>query len=206
MRPLEPRCIRCAHLSRQDETARSADAAGRPCRVCSRHTALTRFYAPYRYEGVARALLYRLKYGRALGGATLLTDAIWEGLLREGIRIAADVLMVPVPLSRRRQRCRGFNQSEVIARILARSIGVTVAAGILKKTRDTPPQMSLPRSARLQNVAGAFAVSDGVSLLGRTVVIVDDVRTTGATLEAAAAALRAAGAVEVWALAVAQTG
>lgn len=202
---LSLRCVRCGRAARREKSVVSAHTAGRPCRACSRHTLLARFYAPYRYEGLVRLLLHRLKFGRSLGVAGFFAGAVQKGLERERVEIPNNALLVPVPLSGRRRRRRGFNQSEAIARHLGMLTGVPVATEVITRVRDTPPQVSLPASARMRNMTDAFAVPSRISLIGRTVCLVDDVRTTGATLEAAAAALRSSGAVEIWALTAAQT-
>ena len=108
----------------------------------------------------------------------------------------ADIL-VPVPLHRSRQRERGFNQ----ARQLAKHLGLPVV-NALRRIRSTPSQADLPASKRLANVRGAFATRADVD--GLTIVLVDDVATTGATLNACAAALLDAGAKEVRALTAAK--
>jgi ComF family protein len=115
-------------------------------------------------------------------------------------------LVVPVPLHWRRRLARGYNQAAAIARPLACRLGLP-AAEALARCRPTPPQTALPRPARRHNPRGAFAVParHRRRLAGRRVLLVDDVVTTGATLDAAARALLAAGAAEVHAVAVART-
>lgn len=119
---------------------------------------------------------------------------------------APGTLLVPVPLHPRRRRRRGYNQSELLARELARrlpTIERTTAPGRLRRVRDTPSQVGLDRFQRRANVAGAFRW-EGPSLAGRPVLLVDDVATTGATLQACAAALEAGGAGLVTAVTVAR--
>ena len=109
-------------------------------------------------------------------------------------------LVVPVPLFGRRQRLRGYNQSALLARELARLDGLPLAVRALSRRRDTPPQArSVDAETRRRNVAGAFA-ADRRQVEGRRVLLVDDVMTTGATLDACAQALRQGGAASVWAL------
>ncbi len=111
--------------------------------------------------------------------------------------------MVAVPLHPRRRRARGYNQSELLAAELRRRLRLAVPNGRLARVRDTPPQVGLDRLHRQANVAGAFAWQ-GPPLGGRPVAVVDDVTTTGATLEACAAALRAAGSGPVSGLTIAR--
>ena len=110
--------------------------------------------------------------------------------------------LVAIPLSPQRQQARGFNHAREIARRVATQLGVPLADGLLR-TRDTPPQAALRLAQRAANLRGAFDARGGFA--ARSVAIVDDVMTTGATLAAAAQALRAAGALRVEAWAVART-
>ena len=128
--------------------------------------------------------------------AGLLADAL-AAEVPEGALVAA------VPLHSRRQRERGYNQSELLAAELRTRLGLRRPTGRLVRVRDTPPQVGLDRLRRQSNVAGAFGWW-GPRLAGGTVVIVDDVTTTGATLESCAAALRAAGSGPVVGLTVAR--
>jgi ComF family protein len=149
-----------------------------------------------RYEGALRAIVHALKYGaRSTLARPLATRLRACG---EEVLTGAD-LVVPIPLHRSRQRQRGFNQAAEIARHL----GVPVQHA-LRRTRRTSSQADLPAARRHANVRGAFAPTRGASVSGRIVVLVDDVSTTGATLNACAAGLRAAGAREVRALIVAR--
>lgn len=111
--------------------------------------------------------------------------------------------VVAVPLHPRRLRARGYNQSELLAAELRRRLGVPAPAGRLVRVRDTPPQVGLDRLHRRENVAGAFAWRGPAPGPG-TVVVVDDVTTTGATVEACAAATRIAGSGPVIGLTVAR--
>lgn len=102
--------------------------------------------------------------------------------------------MIPVPLSPARRRERGFNQAELIARAVAREARLPLRRRVLKKTKECPPQTGLSAAARRTNVASAYRARLPRSLRGKTLLLVDDVLTTGATAESAARALLAAGA------------
>ena len=112
--------------------------------------------------------------------------------------------IVPVPLHPRRERERGYNQATLLARELGVNLGRPVVEDVLHRTRATAPQVNLNPRDRQANVQGAFRCED-LRLTGRRLLLVDDVCTTGATLEAAASALRQAGAAAVWAYTLART-
>ncbi len=164
-------------------------------------------WAATSFTGDVRELLLRLKYRRevalAADAARLVTQARHRDTLG---RLGPFDALVPVPLHPRRRRERGFNQAERIAcAVAARLRGVPVV-GAIERTRDTPSQIGRDPVARRRNLRGAFRPVARVQVRGRAVVLVDDVVTTGATVAAAARALRAAGARRVAALAVAASG
>ena len=113
-------------------------------------------------------------------------------------------LIVPVPLHRRRLAGRGFNQSALMARRLSRLLGRPWTPAALSRARDTPSQGGLSRAARMENMKGAFVVPPRKRryVSGRSLLLVDDVWTTGATCRACAAALRRAGAAAVTAFTI----
>ena len=112
--------------------------------------------------------------------------------------------MVPVPLHRDRQRERGYNQAELIARPLAKRLGLKLERYLLARTRPRPPQLVLSRSEHWKSVRGAYATREGLQVDNLRVLLVDDVLTTGATLDACARALKKAGAAAVLGLTVAR--
>lgn len=167
------------------------------CAVCRRtpgRVSHGRAIGPY--EGSLRAIVHALKYDRRPSLARPLA-----ALMRAhgaDILDGADVC-VPVPLHRARQRSRGFNQ----AAELARHLGLPVLPA-LRRTRRTPSQIDLPADQRYANVRGAFVPARGIPVRGLVAVLVDDVSTTGATLDACAHVLLEAGAREVRALTAAR--
>jgi competence protein ComFC len=115
----------------------------------------------------------------------------------------ADAL-VPVPLHRERQRERGYNQAELIARPLARRLGLKLERYLLARTRPRPPQLVLSRTEHWKSVRGAYATRQGLKVDNLRILLVDDVLTTGATLDACARALKKVGAASVLGLTVAR--
>jgi len=147
--------------------------------------------APFLYGGPVAQAITRFKYGPVPELARPL-GALLAAAARE--RAFSVDAVVPVPLHPTRLFERGFNQAALLARPVARALGVPLRARALARTRPTEKQAELDRSARLQNVRGAFRARRA---MGERVLLVDDVRTTGATQNACAEALRAAGCPRV---------
>lgn len=174
------------------------------CGECLRH--------PPPLDACLAAVSYGFPWAQLLAQFKFHADPGWAatlaGLMREAPGAAAALaeadLVLPVPLSRERLRQRGYNQ----ALLLARQLGATrVHADLLLRTRDAEAQSHLTRAERLRNLRGAFMLDplQAPQVAGRRVLLVDDVMTTGATLHAAAAPLREAGAAHVAALVLART-
>jgi len=157
------------------------------CRFCAGWPgSLGRVRSAVWLEGSAREAVHHLKYGGWPGVAGALALAM-RGLEP----IARDVVLVPIPLSAKRLRKRGYNQAAVLATALGAATGAAVDEALLQRARDTPTQTALTPEARAANVKDAFMAP---RLAQGRFVLVDDVCTTGATLVAAATALRDAGA------------
>ncbi|MEP7084165.1 MAG: ComF family protein [Betaproteobacteria bacterium] len=179
---LPPACPCCALPS----------AHGGTCGAClADPPAFDRSQAAFVYAFPLDRLVQSFKYHGALALAGWFAEAMLEQRTQP---LAAD-LIVPVPLARGRQRERGFNQALELARPLARWTGIPLAIDAATRTRETPPQASLPWAERATNIRGAFSCRK--SLAGKRVVVVDDVMTTGASLDEFAATLKRAGALSV---------
>ena len=183
-----PRCPQCA-LPTQ---------AGNVCGAClsqpPRFDAVT---AAFAYEWPLSTLIHHYKYAGNLALAGLLANAL-------AACIATPVdLIIPMPLAPQRLRERGFNQALEVARIVSRATGIALAVDACRRVRDGAPQAALPWQERAKNIRGAFVCDADLS--GRRVAVIDDVLTTGATLNELARNLRKAGAVEIHGWVVART-
>ncbi|MGE0723894.1 MAG: double zinc ribbon domain-containing protein [Alphaproteobacteria bacterium] len=183
-----PHCARCGLPFPYDA------GLGVECGECVRRPpAFDRARAVFRYDEASRPLILGFKHG----DRTHAAPAFGRWLARAAGPIASEAeVIVPVPLHWTRLVRRRFNQAALIARALGREAGIAVAPDVLVRRRWTPSQGGLRRLARLRNVAGAFHVPPRrrARIAGRRVLLVDDVMTTGATVEACTRALRAAGA------------
>lgn len=171
------------------------------CSRCTEHPlAIDGIRSAARFEGTLQDAIHCLKYKYMRGLAEQLGELMVEAWTRYSL--PAD-LLVPVPLHPRRIRERGYNQSELLALYLGQAIGLPVAYDVLCRSRYTRSQARLNAEERRGNVSGAF-ICPGKNLCGVRVVLIDDVCTTGATLQSCSMALRAAGAQSVWAFTLAR--
>jgi len=153
------------------------------------------------HEGTIRARIHQLKFGARLEWIPPLVELLL--IANAGLGLPGPDLILPVPLHIKRLRERGFNQSGMLAGKLAREIHAPVSHNTLIRKNQTQPQTRLKRAERLENVKGAFAISDVKKILGRRILLVDDVFTTGTTLSECARTLKKhGGAKEVRAITV----
>lgn len=146
----------------------------------------------------SRALVHGLKYN----GADYFAKTMGSQMARNFANypeLSSAQLIIPVPLFKAKERKRGYNQSELLARYFSAHTGLPVAVNLLVRSRDTISQTRLGRKARLSNMKGAFVCPAPQAVKGKIILLVDDVATTGATLEGCAVALRQAGAKRVFA-------
>ena len=175
-------------------------ASSIPCSRCVSWTAeIDGIRSPFRFEGIVRQAIYKLKYGNLRALAAPLAQMLYPYIIENPV--PGDVL-VPVPLHHKRLRERGYNQSALLSRKLSELTGLPLITDHLIRERDTHPQaLTETASQRQSNVADAFCSRE---LRDREVLLIDDVATSGATLNACAAALKAAGATSVWGLVLAR--
>jgi ComF family protein len=155
-------------------------------------------------EHPLRQVVQRFKYGRKVSLGKPLGRLMAQGC-QEFLETCPMDLIVPVPLHPKRLRWRGFNQSLLLARQVSHMYRVPIDPFLLYRSRETPPQTQLPEDERRKNVRGAFAINTGKSLKERSVLLVDDVYTSGATVNECSRVLVRGGAREVSVLTLART-
>lgn len=165
---------------------------------------------PYKEKNLTKKLIYQFKYqpylkNLAITLASILvehfiisgknTDEIWE-----------NGILVPVPLDSKKIKIRGYNQSEELAKELSKVLQIPVVSENLVKIKSTKSQMELKKQEREKNLENAFAIKNAAELAGKKIFLVDDVYTTGSTMEECAKVLRDAGIKQVWGIVIAREG
>ncbi len=197
----EPLCARCGRFF---PSGVPADVTTPLCQLCRRGIYAfdrARSFAIYERETVKAITLLKYEAVSPLGG--WFADRLFELAAQHPVLQAVDAI-VPVPLHPARQKERGFNQAELIARPLARKMGKPLRSWLLVRIRPRPDKLRLSRKERWRVVRGAYSTRAGSQVDNLRVLLVDDVFTTGATLDACSRALKQAGAASVVALTVAR--
>lgn len=210
-----PRCVRCARdmCGGGAQNTTGVPEGSALCVFCKTHASPSRLPCDeiivaqsYRTPPIQKAVR-ALKYHSAATLQETLAGLLWKksAFAFDGM-VSDNAVIVPVPISAQRLRRRGFNQSALLASAIARRATLPFIDQALMKIRHTKPQSETPRrSARIANMRGAFAVYRPETIRGKTVIIVDDVITTGATIIEASRALKHAGARRIIALVLAQS-
>ena len=175
-----------------------------PEHLPKKHRIKILYSATHYHTPAVRDIIAQYKYEFARDIAPDLTDLLEKHLRFAHFEKNADHIIVPVPLHARRARWRGFNQAELVAQDIAQRLGIPFHSQALARIKNTTPQIKMNnRIKRLENIRGAFACADAQAVQGKTVILVDDVTTTGGTLAECAGAVRQAGARSVIAFVVA---
>ncbi len=157
--------------------------------------------SPFRFEGVLREAVHQLKYRNLRAISETLAEYLFEYLMNFPLNVDT---IVPVPLHMKRLRERGYNQSDLLAGDLSKLIGLTLVEDCLVRRNNTVPQARTKNvKERRENISGAF-ICRNRNVSGKKVLLIDDVSTSGTTLDACAVALKGAGAISVWGLTVAR--
>lgn len=186
-----PICPRCG----------KPQAGGILCPACSSHQySIDGVRSPFRFEGVIRQAIHQFKYRNLRAIVEPLAELLGDYLTTHPV---PGEVLVPVPLHRKRLRERGYNQSELLARELGKLVKLPVMAeGIVRRQHSPPQARATSISERRSNVNDAFSCGNR-SLQNKRIILIDDVATSGATLDACAAVLKAAAASSVWGLTLA---
>lgn len=187
------RCRRCGKPFEADNV----------CPLCSRLEKIyfERVRSAFVYENLIREAIHQFKFKRKLELSLLFANEIFSVYLIQKWPID---LVVPTPISKERRNERGYNQTEWVARTFAIRAGLPYSATGLQKLRETESQSSLSEAERRSNLAGAFA-AEPITVQGKSILVVDDVLTTGTTMNECARALLKAGAAQVYGLTIAAT-
>lgn len=184
-------CYRCGKLSKN----------GQFCGLCRGHSELKGVLYATRYKEPISELVHYFKYNKMISIGQYLGDIMSKQL--SAFAVSKDVILSAVPLNIWKKWQRGFNQSEYLAKIVSKKRHI-VYIDCLKRVKATKSQMKLKRSERQENIVGAFKVKDSSKIFNKIVILIDDVCTTGATINECARVLKEAGAKEVWGLVLAK--
>lgn len=189
----EPYCMKCGKVLEKEESEY--------CKDCLLHPhAFERGRSLFVYDGPVKGSLYRFKYGGRKEYAKVYAH-LTESRLGEYIKEIQPQALLPVPLHRKRYRMRGYNQSEVFARQLGRRMSIPVASKMAWRVKNTLPQKELDLADRQNNLKKAFKIK-GNDVKLNTIIIIDDIYTTGSTIDALALALREAGVQNIFFLTI----
>lgn len=175
---------------------------GRTCETCRSATFIYAYFSPLVFDqDPVRKLIHALKYKRIRSIGDLLGRLLADYCRNFNVNFPEELAVVSLPLHSWRKRRRGFNQAEIVAHaFLTQFNSGVLLMGILKRNKNIRPQVELSGEERRQNIVGVFSVVDSRAVEGKQILLIDDVKTTGATLEEAARVLKEAGAKRIWAM------
>lgn len=148
----------------------------------------------YKYKGIVRTKILQYKFKNSKYLYTSLSERLLKLLLRYKDEID---YVVPVPIHKKRYFKRGYNQSELIAKFISKNIGITLLKNVIKKVQNTKPQSLLSASSRRQNVSNAYKIMDTKRIANKTILLIDDIYTTGATVNECSKVLKESGVKKI---------
>ena len=168
------------------------------------------FALPYKEKQLTKKLIYQFKYQPYLKDlAKTLASILIEHFVLSGKNtneIWENAILIPIPLDKKKLKIRGYNQSEELAKELSIVLKIPVVSSVLIKTKSTKPQMELTKQEREKNLQGVFKVENTDELTGKKIFLVDDVYTTGSTMQECAKVLKENGVKQVWGICIAREG
>ena len=180
---------------------------GKTCESCKRTKKLKGLFCAASYENfIVKKTINRFKYRPYLKDlAPILASLIITYLIKlNKLSDFGDFSLVPIPLHKRKLKLRGYNQAEELAKEISTILKIPVLSNVLLKIKNTPAQVELKKEERRENIKNAFLCKDPAMIKNKKILLVDDVFTTGATMEECALVLRNSGAKEVWGMVVAR--
>lgn len=195
-----PACIGCGILTPGD----SSHPPGHTCLRCRKKTLISTFFSPLAYQHpLVRRLIHEFKYRRIRGLSPILADLITSYLEYYAVSLPEHSVIMAIPLHPRKQRVRGFNQARLLAQDICLSLLHPIETNNLIRIVSRPAQAKLDAKHRRMNTEDMFALLKPQDVRGKHIILIDDVKTTGTTLEQAATVLKKAGARRIWAITVA---
>ncbi len=192
-----PQCSRCGRPFPTSLACREVSSL--LCAECRQDSSpLKKIFVPALYEGVMKEAIHLFKYGRKKGVMKRLEETLITYFFHTALPFSKFDLVVPIPLHRKKLKERGFNQAELLARVIARHFDLKLIRNNLKRVKATKSQTSLSKKERIENLKGAFQFRNRDKFRGKTILLVDDVYTTGTTVREAAKVLKKAKAREVY--------
>jgi competence protein ComFC len=191
-----PFCLKCRNPISPHE---------RSCKICGGRPVIAEVWSLGEFDDFYRPLIHAFKYGGLLPAGKYMSHRLAE-TIRDGLGIDAIDHVIPIPLHPSRQRKRGFNQSQLIAKIIGRTLNCEYSPDSLVRIKKTRDQTGLNQRERIDNMRGAFALRGDWDLSDKRILLVDDVTTTGATATEAAQVLKAGGARRISLAVIAAAG
>lgn len=174
--------------------------SGKTHPFCQEKTALDGLAFGFSYQGLIKTAIKKIKYREIFS----LTEELVElAIKRIQSSMFSHYLIIPIPLHIKRFSTRGFNQSELIGEIISKNWNLSIEKKVLQRIKNTQSQVKLKKKERAENIKGAFSVINKEEIAGQKILLIDDVFTSGATLNEAAKILKKEGVVKVWALTIA---
>ena len=200
---MPPYCSRCSKPFTSSDVL--GESSSLVCEECRTEPALyKRLLVPSLYEGVMKEAIHLLKYGRKKGIFLEIKKILKTYLEQESLPFSELDEIIPIPLHRKKLKQRGFNQAYLLAHFISRFSNLKLVKRSLLRIRETQPQIKLSKQERVANLKNAFQVRNGTSFKCKTILLVDDVYTTGATLREAARLLRTFETREIYVLTLAR--